>query len=156
MYFRQCHDYYSVRGEEVDQLWEGLQSAVQPVIGDGGTVLSPPFLVTCHNTRYRESSLTGLTRLSGFGRFGEFATLTFELVSAELLNELEGGRVQLTDDEVVAADDGVQVAGVLRLYPRTNPGARLMKGVTMALVSPGRDLGLDLGKITAEARKRYP
>jgi len=155
MYFRQCHDYYSVRGAEVDQLWKGIQSAVQPVDGDGGTVLSPPFIVTCHNTRYRESSLTGLTRLSGFGRFGEFATITFELVAAELMNEIEGSRVQLTEDEVVAAHDDVQVAAVLRQYPRTNPGARQIKGVNATLLSPGRDFGLNLGRITAEAKKRY-
>jgi hypothetical protein len=155
MYFRQCQDYFHLRGRENDQLWDGIRSALQPVIGEGNTVLSPPFVVTCHNTRYREASLTGLTRLSGFGRFGEFATLTLEVVSAELLHEVEGGRVQLSDDEIVAEWDGVQVAVVLRQYPRTNPGARLLKGVTATLVSPARDLGLDLEQITAEAKARY-
>ena len=46
-------------------------------------------------------------------------------------------------------------AAVLRQYPRTNPGARLLKGVIATLVSPERDLGLDLQRITAEARERY-
>jgi len=47
------------------------------------------------------------------------------------------------------------VVAVLRIYPRTNPGARLKKGITTHLVLPEKDLGLDLGAITFEAKKRY-
>lgn len=155
MYFRQCQDYFSLRGNEGDQLWEGIKSACQPVLGEDGMPLAPPFVVTCHNTRYREASLTGLTRISGFGRFGEFATLTLEQISTELLHEVESGRIQFSGDELVADWEGTQVVAILRIYPRTNPGARLLKGVTTMLVSPERDLGLDLERISSEARKRY-
>lgn len=155
MYFRQCQDYYSLRGNEGDRLWEGIKAARQPLIGDDGAVLAPPFIVTCHSTRYREANLTGLTRISGFGKFGEFATLTLEQVSAEVLHEVESGRVQFTADELVADWEGTQVVVIMRVYPQTNPGARLLKGVSTMLVSPERDLGLDVGRIGVEARKRY-
>lgn len=155
LFFRLCQDYYNLRGDDAALLWDGIKRARLPVLGADDVVLAPPYLITCHNTRYREPSLTGLTRISGFGKFGEFATFTLEQVSADLLHEIESGRVQISEDELVATHDGVQVVAILRLYPRTSPGARLLKGVSTMLVSPERDLGLDLAKITAEAKKRY-
>lgn len=156
MYFRQCEAYYTLRGAESDQVWNGIRLSRQAVtLGSPETVLSPPLVVTCHSTRYREEAYTGLTRLSGFGKFGEFATLTLERATAELLNEADAGRPQYSPEEIVAEDVGIPIALVLRLYPRTNPGARLLKGVSTSLVSPEKDLGLDLVAITAESRRRY-
>lgn len=155
MYFRQCAEYFSLRGEEADSVWNDIKSARRPVLGKDGSVLAPPFVVTCHNTRYREEILTGITRISGFGKFGEFATFTLEEAASELLHEIEVGRSQFGRDEIVADYDGFQVVAVLRIYPRTNPGARLKKGISTALVSPEKDLNLDLERITAEARRRY-
>lgn len=154
MYFRQCESYYSLRGSEAEQVWKGIRLSRQPVFGKGEAVLAPPLVVTCHNTRHREEAYTGVTRLSGFGRFGEFATLTLERATGELLHEAEGGKT-FAPEEIVADDAGTPVALVLRSYPRTNPGARLLKGVTTTLVSPEKDLGLDLAAITAESRRRY-
>jgi len=68
---------------------------------------------------------------------------------------VDSSRSQFSDDEIVADYYDNRVAAVLRIYPRTNPGARLRKGVTAALVSPEKDLDLDLGAITTEAKKRY-
>ncbi len=118
-------------------------------------VLAPPFLVTCHSTRYREEILTGITRISGFGKFGEFATFTLEQATTELLNEIDSSRSQFSDEEIVADYYDSLVVAVLRIYPRTTPGARLRKGVSTVLVSPEKDLELDLAAITAEAKKRY-
>ena len=112
-------------------------------------------MVTCHNTRHRETNYTGVTRISGFGKFGEFATVTLEEATTELLHECEAGRAQFSSDEIVATHDSTRVVGVLRVYPRTNPGARLLKGVTTMFFSPEKDLGLDLDAITAESRRRY-
>ena len=71
------------------------------------------------------------------------------------MHEIEGGRTQYSPDEIIATYRGLQVVGVLRVYPRTNPGARLMKGVTTMLIQPEKELGLDLRALTLEAKKRY-
>jgi hypothetical protein len=155
MYFRQAEAYFSLRGQEAEDFWVGIRAGRQPILGKDEAVLAPPYLVTCHSTRYREEILTGITRISGFGKFGEFATFTLEVATSELLHEAEAGRTQYSDDEILARHRGLQIVGVLRVYPRTNPGARLRKGVASMLVLPEKDLGLDVKKITAEAKKRY-
>ena len=64
------------------------------------------------STRYREEIMTGITRISGFGKFGEFATFTLEQINADLLNEVGVPASKLSPDEIVAEHDGVQVAAV--------------------------------------------
>ena len=155
LYFRQCEIYYSLRGAEADRLWAEVHASTEPITGKDGALFSQPHIVTCHNTRHREEIYTGITRISGFGKFGEFATFTLEQATNELLHEVEAGRTQFTPDEIVADYYDNRVAAVLRTYPRTNPGARLKKGVTTLLVSPEKDLELDLAVVTAEAKKRY-
>lgn len=155
MFFRQSVLYFNLRGAEADRFWAGVKASTQPIVNRDGVLLAQPFMVTCHNTRYREEIFTGITRISGFGKFGEFATFTLEQTTSELLHELEAGRTQFTQDEIIADYYDNQVAAVLRIYPRTNPGARLKKGITTVLVSPEKDLDLDLAAITAEAKKRY-
>jgi hypothetical protein len=155
MYFRQAEGYYNLRGKEAEEFWQGIREGRQPILGKEDVVLAQPHLVTCHSTRYREEILTGITRISGFGKFGELATFTLEVATNELLHETESGRTQYRRDEIVATHRGLQVVGVLRMYPRTNPGARLAKGVSASLVLPEKELGLDLKRITAEAKQRY-
>jgi hypothetical protein len=155
MFFRLSEIHFSLRGAEADDFWTGIRASTQPIIGRDGAVLAQPFMVTCHSTRYREEIYTGITRISGFGKFGEFATFTLEQTTTELLHDVESGRTQFTQDEIIADYYGNQVVAVLRIYPRTNPGARLKKGITTLLVSPEKDLGLDVEAITAEAKKRY-
>jgi hypothetical protein len=155
LYFRQAQSYFNLRGAEADQVWSGIRSARQPVLGKGDTILAPPHAVTCHNARHREEIFTGITRISGFGKFGEFATLTLESATSDLLHECDASRTQFSSDEIVADYDGSQVVCALRIYPRTNPGARLLKGVSTSVVSPEKDLGLNLEAITAESRRRY-
>ena len=155
MYFRQAEAYYNLRGMEAEDFWQGIREGRQPILGKDDVVLAQPHLVTCHSTRYREEILTGITRISGFGKFGEFATFTLEAATTELLHETEGSRTHYSGDEIVATHRGLQVVGVLRIYPRTNPGARLRKGVTSTLVLPEKELGLALRQITVEAKQRY-
>ncbi len=153
MYFRQSEIYYALRGAEADRFWTGIKNSMKPIVVKKDVVLAQPQMVTCHSTRYREEIFTGITRVSGFGKFGEFATFTLEQVTTELLHEL--GCTDLAPDEIIADYYDNRVAGVLRIYPRTNPGARLLKGVVTLPVSPERDLELDLQEITVEAKKRY-
>lgn len=155
MFFRQSVIYFNLRGAEADRFWDGVKASTHPIVNREGVVLAQPFMVTCHNTRYREEIFTGITRISGFGKFGEFATFTLEQTTSELLHDLEPSRTQFTQDEIIADYYDNQVAAVLRIYPRTNPGARLKKGITTVLVSPEKDLDLDLATITVEAKKRY-
>jgi hypothetical protein len=155
MYFREAEAYFNLRGNETEALWLGIRAARQPVTGKDDVLLAQPHLVTCHSTRYREEILTGITRISGFGKFGQFATVTLEVATTELLHEIEAGRAQYSRDEIIATYRGLRVVGVLRVYPRTNPGARLRKGVTTMLIQPEKELGLDLRAITLEAKKRY-
>jgi len=155
MYFRQVEDYFNLRGAEAENFWLGIRVARQQVIGKDDAWLAQPYVVTCHSTRYREEILTGITRISGFGKFGEFATVTLEAATNELLHEVEGGRTQYSPEEIIATYRGLQVVGVLRIYPRTNPGARLMKGVTTLLIQPEKELGLDLRALTVAAKKHY-
>lgn len=153
MYFRETEGHFNLREAESERFWEQIGGARQTVLGTDDVILAQPHVVTCHSTRYREEILTGVTRISGFGHFGEFATFTLELATTELLNEV--GTAELSSDETVASYAGFDVAAVLRVYPRTNPGARLKKGVAASLVAPQKDLGLDLDRIEQEARKRY-
>lgn len=155
MYFRQCEAYYSLRGAEADRVWAGVRTSRQPIVARDDTILAQPHIVTCHNTRYREEVFTGLTRISGFGKFGELATFTLEQATNELLHEIDPGRTHFNPDEIIADYYGNQIVAVLRTYPRTNPGARLRKGVTTGLISPEKDLGVDLERVTTEAKKRY-
>jgi hypothetical protein len=155
LYFRQCENYYGLRGAEADRLWAEVHGSTQPIVGKDGALLAQPMMVTCHSTRHRDEIYTGITRIAGYGKFGEFATFTLEQATTELLNEVESSRSQFSDDEIVADYYDSRVAAVLRTYPRTNPGARLRKGVTTSLISPEKDLDLDLAAITTEAKKRY-
>ncbi len=153
MYFSQCEIYFNLRGTEADRFWTGIKNSMQPITVKKDVVLAQPRMVTCHSTRYREEVFTGITRISGFGKFGEFATFTLEQVTSELLHELD--RTQLSQDEIIADYYDNKVVAVLRIYPRTNPGARLKKGVTAMLVSPEKDLEIDLQEINIAAKKRY-
>ncbi len=155
LYFRQCEIYYGLRGAEADRLWAEVHASTQPIQGKDGSLFAQPVMVTCHSTRHREEVYTGITRISGFGKFGEFATFTLEQATTELLNEIDSSRSQFSDEEIVADYYDSLVVAVLRIYPRTTPGARLRKGVSTVLVSPEKDLELDLAAITAEAKKRY-
>jgi hypothetical protein len=155
MFFRQCEIYFNLRGAEAERFWDGIRNSTQPIVSRDGAVLAQPMVVTCHNTRYREEILTGITRISGFGKFGEFATITLEQTTSELLHEVEVGRTQFAQDEIVARYYDNEVVAVLRTYPRTSPGARQRKGIATMLISPEKDLDLNLETITAEAKKRY-
>ena len=152
MFFRQCEIYYNLREAEAERFWAGVRASTQPIFARNGVLLAQPYVVTCHNTRYREETFTGITRISGFGKF---ATFTLEQATGELLHEVDTGRSQFAADEIVADYYDNRVVAVLRTYPRTNPGARLKKGIVTTLVSPEKDLELDLEAITAESKRRY-
>jgi len=154
MYFIQCRNAFGLRSGEDRQLWENIRTSRRPIIGRDKKVLAPPYVVVCHTTRYRENALGGMTRILGFGKFGEFASFALEEVTSELLNEIGGGKTQIRPTDVFAEVDDLKVVGVLRTYSPTTPGKRRKK-FTTRLVSPSRDLELNLEDLAQEAMERY-
>ena len=119
-----------------------------------GTVLYPPYVVVCHDTRYKENSLTGLIRILGIGRSGEFSTFTLERLNNQLIGEMKRKKVDCGEEYVFAEYGGIKALGVLRTYGPTNPGKRSLK-YRLDILSPDKDLGINLESIAALAHKRY-
>jgi hypothetical protein len=119
MYFAYCQTELRLRKEEKEAFSRHLDIAQEPVLGKDRRPLFPPYIIVCHNTRYREDILTGITRILGFVKFG--------------------------DENVV---------GVLRIYAPTTPGKRSRRATTR-IISPSKDLGLDLSEMEKEAKDRY-
>ena len=140
--------------EQRRELARKLDTALDPVTGNDGAVLFPPYLVVCHDTRHRENILTGITRILGFGKFGEFATFTLEEATKGLLQETRTKKGDFSEAEIFAENEGVTVVGVLRVYFSRTPGKRSKRTAT-SLISPSKDLGLDLERIEKEAKRRY-
>jgi len=87
LYFISCRKELGLRGSEEQTVWDGLREARHAILGSHKTPLSPPAIVVCHTTRYRDRNLGGITRILGYGRFGEFACLSMERVTSGLLAE---------------------------------------------------------------------
>ncbi len=129
------------------------QSREQTVSSDGKT-LYPPYIVVCHDTRYKENNYTGLTRILGIGKFGEFATVCFEAVNSQLLKEMRRKKVRQKPEDTIAEYDGLTILCLLRIYNQTNPGKRSLK-YSLHIISPKEDLDLNVKKIGVQARKKY-
>jgi hypothetical protein len=154
MYYVQCRMGLGLRGREEKEFWDGIKASRKPVMDKDDKMLAGPYVVVCHNTRYRREVLTGITKILGFGKFGEFAVFTLEEATNDLLHELDYGKSEFNTGDVFAEYEGLQVVGVLRVYPKTTPGKRLQRTTPM-LVSPSKDLELDLETITEDAKIRY-
>jgi hypothetical protein len=154
LYHIQCRNAYALAGLANRRAWERIRSSSRPIVGNNGKVLVPPYVVVCHQTRYMANTLGGITRILGIGAFGEFATITLDIATAELENELREKHVTWSDSEVFAVCDGKPVLGVIRTYPPTAPGAR-SRGSHVMLISPRKDLGLNTDRILRDARQRY-
>jgi len=117
-------------------------------------VLYPPYVVVCHDTRYNQNSLTGLIRILGIGRFGEFSTFSFELLNNQLSSEMKRKKIDYSSGHIFAEHTGISVLGLLRTYGPTNTGKRSLK-YRLDLVSPQKDVNIDLDHIADRARDRY-
>jgi len=154
MYFAYCKTEFNLSKKRLSRFVRRLDTAQEHAVLKDGTVLYPPYVVVCHDTRYKENSLTGLIRILGIGKFGEFSTLTFERLNAQLLGELKRKHVDHSDEHVFAEHADVKAVGVLRTYEATNPGKRSLK-YRLELVSPQKDLGIDVDRISERAHERY-
>ncbi len=155
LYYIQCRAVFSLRGRENEQyLWDSIRSTKEPVMTKDRRVLMPPYVVVCHTTRYKKEIYTGITKILGIGKFGEFAVFTLERITGELLHEIDRRNKKINPNEIFAEYRDKKIVGVLRIYPGTEPGKRSKK-VETQLVLPEKDLGLDLEKIKHDAARRY-
>ena len=154
MYFAYCKTEFNLSRQRLKTFVTKLDAAQERSELADGTVLYPPYVVVCHDTRYSQNSLTGLIRILGIGRFGEFSTFTFEMLNNHLSAEMKRKDIEHSEEHIFAEHDGISVLGLLRTYGPTNPGKRSLK-YRLDLVSPEKDLGIDLDQIANEACKRY-
>lgn len=129
---------------------EDLDSVREKTLSEEGRVLFPPYIIVCHDTRYRKNNYTGLTRVLGIGKFGEFATFTFESMNNRLIGELQRKKVSVNETDYVAFVDGRPILAIVRIYEPTNPGKRKPKYQLFAL-SLHRDVEIDAGQAAADA-----
>jgi hypothetical protein len=131
-----------------------LDQAREHAVSSDGKILYAPHVVVCHDTRYKENNFTGLTRVLGIGKFGEFATISFEAISPLFLKELKRKKMKIRPEEACASYGALQIYAILRIYSETNPGRRLSK-YSLYILDPKEDLCLNVRKLTSEAKKRY-
>jgi hypothetical protein len=154
MYFAYCKTEFCLSRKDLGAFASRLDASQDRAALPDGTVLYPPYVIVCHDTRYKENSLTGLLRILGVGRFGEFSTFTFEIVDNKLIGELKRKDVAAGREHIFATHDGNDVIGVMRTYSPTNPGKR-SQTYQLDLINPQKDLELDLERIGDQARARY-
>lgn len=156
MYFQQLREEFQPTIEQEQKMWSSIRSSRKAITNPDGIKLAPPYLVICHSTRYKKEMMTGITRILGIGKFGEFSTFTLEEATNTLMNEIENRR-KPHKDEVFAKVNGTTYVGVLRTYPGTNYGKRLQTktSVSTTLLSPKKEIGLDLEEITKRNSEKY-
>lgn len=154
LFFLYCKTHFNLSIDQAAIFAEQLDKAQNPVIVDGGTVLYQPYLIICHATRYKENSLTGLTRLLGIGNFGEFATFSFEQINQTLIRELKRKHKTYTSEDIFAEYKNICILGILRIYSPTKIGKRPQK-YSLHIVSPEKDIGLNMDQLRKAAQKRY-
>jgi hypothetical protein len=154
MYFAYCKTEFSLSKQRLYHFANSLDTAKEAAKLTDGTVLYPPFVVVLHDTRYKQNSLTGLIRILGIGKHGEFSTFTFEELNRQLIGEMKRKKIEYDKEHVFAEYGGITALGVLRTYDPTNPGKRSLK-YRLDIIAPDRDLGIDLKAIATAAQERY-
>jgi len=154
MYFAYCKTEFSLSRQRLNAFAARLDAAQERSELADGTVLYPPYVVVCHDTRYNQNGLTGLIRILGLGKFGEFSTFSFEILNSQLSGEMKRKKIDYSSEHIFAEHAGISVLGLLRTYGPTNPGKRSLK-YRLDLVSPEKDVDIDLDRIADRARERY-
>ena len=127
MYYAYNKTELNFSSKQAHRFAEDLDRAREKTVSAEGSVLYPPYIVVCHDTRYKENSFTGVTRILGIGKFGEFATVSFEALNKKLMGELQRNKQSFTSDDAFAYADQTPILGILRIYEKTNPGKRCLK-----------------------------
>ena len=154
MYFAYCKTEFNLSRRRLQTFAAKLDTAQERSESADGTVLYPPYVVVCHDTRYNQNSLTGLIRILGIGKFGEFSTFSFEILNNQLSAEMKRKKIDYSKEHIFAEHDGINVLGLLRTYGPTNPGKRSLKN-RLDLVSAEKDVDINLERVADRARERY-
>ena len=154
LFFSYCETHFNLSKNQAERFAKQLDTAQDAAKTDDGIILYPPYIIVCHDTRYKTNSLTGLTRILGVGKFGEFATVSFERVDHMLTGELKRKHQTFTTEDLFATYHDVAILCILRIYAPTNPGKRSQR-YTLHVISPEKDMELDLDQIKQEAQERY-
>ena len=154
LFFLYCKTHFNLSIDQAERFAEQLDKAQEPARTNDGTVLYQPYLIICHGTRYKENSLTGLTRLLGIGNFGEFATFSFEQINQTLIRELKRKHKTYTSEDIFAEYKNICILGILRIYSPTKIGKRPQK-YSLHIVSPEKDIGINMDQLRQDAQKRY-
>jgi hypothetical protein len=154
MFYANCRAQDNLSARQSDWFVKRLNRSIKPLIADNGRTLFPPYVTVCHDTRYKRNNLVGLTRILGIGKFGEFATLTIESLTKQLLKEMKRKRQVIKADSYCAEIEDTAYVVILRIYAPTNPGKRRLTH-TLQVIAPHKDLGLDVEKIKKAAQRRY-
>jgi len=123
-----------------------LERTREHAVSADDTILYPPYIIVCHDTRYKENSFTGLTRILGIGSFGAFATFSFESLNKQLTSELKRKKMIVKPEDIFAQCENIPILGIIRIYRKTNPGKRSVK-YALHIVSPEEDIGLNLPQL---------
>lgn len=154
MYFAYCKTELNFTAGQSRKFSAMLDKTREPTVSESGAELYPPYIVVCHDTRYKDTAYTGLTRILGIGKFGEFASFSLEEISKPLLAELNRKNQNIRPEDIFAEYGETKIAGILRIYAPTNPGKRLRK-YDLHVISPAKDLDLNVDRIARESRKHY-
>lgn len=114
-------------------------------------IIAGPYIVVSHTTRYKEENYTGLIRILGYAEFGEFATISLESESKDLIEKL---KIEPKKEDYFASYKNENILGILRIYPKTTPGKRLEANIRTELLAP-KDFNLDIEQLNAQARIKY-
>jgi hypothetical protein len=154
LFYLECTHEYALRGIAARRVWERIRSTRRAIRGRGRQVLAPPYIVVCHQTRYRKNALVGMTRILGIGEFGEFATITLEVVTSDFAEELREKKIAWNESDIITTFQDKPVLAVIRIYPSTRPGAR-SRGSQVMLISCHKDLGFIPKNILRTAQQHY-
>jgi len=73
MYFAYCKTEFCQSQAQLADYATRLDASQEDTSLPVGKTLYPPHVIVCHDTRYKENSLTRLFRVLGIGKFGDLA-----------------------------------------------------------------------------------
>ena len=116
IYYVEIIDSLKIRKNEYLLVWRDLKKSLRPVKAPKkDAILFMPHIVVCHTSRYLNSNFVGITRILGFGGFGDYALLTFERYSSKLSADLKKSGFSLQESPFILYK-GIKVFCILRIY----------------------------------------
>ncbi|UCE51913.1 MAG: hypothetical protein JSV31_22030 [Desulfobacterales bacterium] len=79
---------------------------------------------------------------------------SFEMLNKQLIREMKRKKIDHGKEHIFAEHNGIRVLGTLRTYSPTGAGKR-SRNYRLDLVSPEKDVNIDLDRIAKRARERY-